>query len=626
MQQSRHAILKSSLAALCAAFVPCVILALVAAPLAPAQMGHPTPPPAPAGIQSPKCINRPVPQLEDVTAKTGITFAHTVSAEKKYIVESMSGGVVIIDYDRDGWPDIYFANAPTVDMALRGQSSPGALYHNNHDGTFTDVTRQAGLTTPCYGMGGAVGDYDNDGWPDLYLTCLGGNILYHNNGDGTFTDVTSKAGVADGRWSTGAAFGDYDGDGFVDLMVSNYVDFHLDDLPHFGSSPFCKYRGLDVQCGPRGLKGAGDSLFHNNGDGTFTDVSKQAGVSDPQDFYGLGVVWSDFNNTGRPDIFIANDSTPNYLYKNLGNGKFEEIGYESGAALSADGSEQASMGIAIGDYNHTGLPSLYVTNFEDENDDLYRNDGGWNFSEVSAPAKLMAADLPWVKWGTAFVDLDNDGWLDLITAAGHVYPQMEKVPPGYRQPMLFSLNQKDGTFCNASQEAGPAIEVKRVARGLAVADLFNDGNMDIVVNDLDGSPVILRNRGVLGRHWVSFELAGTKSNRLSLNARVRIVAGGVTQTSEIHSGSSYLSQNDLRVHFGLGAATKIGSVEIRWPSGTVDRIGSLDADRFYAVLEGKGIVPTGKIRPALKLAASQPFTRTAPPKSSPALNAPGSHR
>jgi hypothetical protein len=570
-------------------------------------MGHPAPPPPPPGAKSARCSNRPVPQLEDVTAKAGIAFSHASSTDKRYIFESMSGGVIVIDYDRDGWPDLYFTNAPTVQMALAGKTALGALYHNNHDGTFTDVTQKSGLTKACLAMGGAVGDYDNDGWPDLYITCLGGNILYHNNGDGTFTDVTSRAGVADGRWSAGASFGDYDGDGYVDLMVANYVDFHLDDLPQFGSTPYCKYRGVDVQCGPRGLKGAGDALFHNNGDGTFTDVSKSAGVSDPNGYYGLGALWVDFNNTGRPDIYITNDSTPKFLYRNLGKGKFDEIGFESGTALSNNGSEQASMGIAVGDYNHTGRPSLYVTNFENENDDLYRNDGDWNFSEESFPSGLAIASLPWVKWGTAFADLDNDGWLDLIMAAGHVYPQMDSIPsdPGYRQPKVLSLNQEDGTFCDASDQAGPALKEKRVSRGLAVADLFNDGNMDVVINDLDGSPMLLRNHGAPGRHWVSFELAGTKSNRLALNARIKITAGGMTQTDEIHSGGSYLSQNDLRVHFGLGSATKIDSVEIRWPSGDIDRIGNLAADQFYSVLEGQGIVPANRIRPVPVVHAAQ---------------------
>ena len=541
-----------------------------------------------------------MPQLEDITAKTDITFRHASDPSKKFIVESMSGGVILFDYDRDGWLDIYFTNAPTVAMAIKGQKARGALYRNNHDGTFTDVTEKAGIATPCFAMGGAVGDYNNDGWPDIYITCLGGNVLYKNNGDGTFTDVSAKAGVADGRWSAGAAFGDYDGDGFVDLMVSNYVDFHLNDMPGFGSSPNCKYRSLDVQCGPRGLKGAGDSLFHNNGDGTFTDVSKTAGVSDPAGYYGMSVIWADFNNTGRPDIYIADDSTPSLLYKNLGNGKFQEIGLESGTAVSEDGSEQGSMGVAIGDYNHTGRPSLYTTNFADEYDDLYRNDGNWNFIDVSYKSGIALPSLPWVKWGTAFVDFDNDGWLDLIAVSGHVYPQVDSLPSGggYRQPKLFHLNQTDGTFCDAGDLAGPALQEKRVSRGLAVGDLFNDGNVDVVIGDLDGAPLILKNHGVPGRHWVSFELAGTKSNRLAIGARLKIVAGGMTQTEEIHSGGSYLSQNDLRVHFGLNAATKIESVEIRWPSGKIETLKDLDADKFYSVLEGQGIVPAEKIRPA----------------------------
>jgi hypothetical protein len=570
--------------------------------IAAAQMGegHPTPPPPPLGAKATKCSGRPIPQLEDITESTHITFTHASDPSKRYIMESMSGGVILIDYDRDGWPDIYFTNQPMVDQALKGVRASGALYHNNHDGTFTDVTAKSGLNSSCLANGGAVGDYNNDGWPDLYLTCLGGNVLYRNNGDGTFTDVTEQAHVRDGRYSTGAAFGDYDNDGFVDLMVVNYVDFHLDDMPKFGSASFCKYRGLDVQCGPRGLRGAGDSLFHNNGDGTFTDVSKQAGVSDPDGYYGLGVVWADFNNTGRPDIYIANDSTPKYLYKNLGNGKFEDIGLQSGTAVSEDGSEQASMGIALGDYNHTGRPSIYVTNFTDENDLLYRNQGNWDFDEVSYPSGAALPSLPWVKWGTAFVDLDNSGWLDLITVTGHVYPQVDQLPSGggYRQPSLLQMNQKDGTFCDASDEAGPALMERRVSRGLAIGDLFNDGNMDVVVEDLDGKPMILRNHGVPGRHWVSFELDGTKSNRAALNARIKIVAGGMTQTGEIHSGGSYLSQNDLRVHFGLGAATKIDKVEIRWPSGLVENLTNLAADRFYNVLEGKGIVDPSVARPA----------------------------
>ncbi|HLK32670.1 MAG TPA: CRTAC1 family protein [Terriglobales bacterium] len=534
-----------------------------------------------------------------MTERAGIQFRHAYSAEKKYIPESMSGGVLLLDYDRDGWPDIYFTNAPTVEMALKHQQARGALYHNNHDGTFTDVTDKAGLATPCWANGGAVGDYNNDGWPDIYITCLGANVLYRNNGDGTFTDVTAKAGVGDVRNSTGGAFGDYDGDGFVDLMVTNYVDFHLESLPGFGKLPICTYRGLDVQCGPRGLKGAGDVLYHNNGDGTFTDVSKSAGVDDPDGYYGLGVVWVDFNNSGRPDIFVANDATPNYLYKNEGGGKFREIGLESGTAVSADGVEQACMGVAIGDYDHTGRPSIYVTNFADEYDTLYRNNGNWEFDDVSYRSGVALPSMPYVKWGDAFLDADNDGWLDLIAVSGHVYPQVAKLPSGagYQQPGLFHLNQGNGTFCDASAQAGPALMQPRVSRGLAVGDLFNDGQVDVVVEDIDGSPMVLRNRGVPGHHWISFELAGTKSNRLAIGARVRIISGGMTQTADVRSGGSYLSQNDLRLHFGLAAATKVDTVEIRWPSGATDVLHNLVADQFYSVLEGKGVVSADDVRP-----------------------------
>ncbi len=575
-----------------------------------AQTGHPVAPPPPPGAKTTRCANRPIPQLEDITQAAGIHFKHTSDPSKKYIVESMSGGVILIDYDRDGWPDIYFTNAPTVQMAISGQQSQGVLYHNNHDGTFSDVTAKSGLNSKCFAMGGAVGDINNDGWPDLYLTCFGGNVLYRNNGDGTFSDVTAKAGVADGRWSTGAAFGDYDGDGLVDLMVTNYVDFHLDDMPGFGSATFCKYRGIDVQCGPRGLRGAGDSLFHNNGDGTFTNVSKAAGVDDPDGYYGLGVLWADFNLTGRPDIYVANDSTPKFLYKNLGNGKFKEIGLQSGTAVSDDGSEQASMGLAIGDYNHTGRPSIYVTNFSDENDLLYRNDGDYNFKESSYQAGVALPSLPFVKWGTAFLDLDNDGWLDLIAVNGHVYPQVDTLPSGagYHEPKLLHLNQKDATFCDASDQAGKALTEKRVSRGLAVGDLFNDGQVDVVVGDLDGSPMLLRNHGIPNRHWISFELTGTKSNRLALNARISITAGTITQTDEVHSGGSYLSQSDLRLHFGLDTATKVDKVQIHWPSGQIDTLSNLPADHRYSVLEGKGLVPESEARPKPPSAPPAPTT------------------
>lgn len=549
-----------------------------------------------------KCSG-PVPQFVDITAKTGITFHHDSAPEKKYIVESMSGGVLLLDYDRDGWPDIYFTNATSVEGALKGKAARGALYHNNHDGTFTDVTDKAGVAAPCqFAMGGAVGDYNNDGWPDLYNTCLGGNVLYRNNGDGTFTDVTKKAGVADGRWSTGAAFGDYDHDGNLDLMVANYVDFHLSDLPQFGSKSTCKFKGIPVQCGPRGLKGGGDSLFHNNGDGSFTNVAKQAGVSDPEGLYGLGVVWSDFDLRGAQDIYVANDSVPNYLYRENKNFTFTDVGMESGTAVDGDGSEQGSMGIAVGDYLHTGYPAIFITNFADEHNTLYRNNGHYNFDDVSSQAGIALASIPYVGWGDAFADFDNDGWLDLLAVNGHVYPQIDSLPSGarYREPKLLYMNQHDGTFCDASALAGPALIEPRVSRGAAFGDLFNDGEIDVVVEDLDGSPMVLRHANHSGNHWITLELASPLKNRLAIGARLKATAGKLVQTDEVRSGGSYLSQNDLRIHFGLGKETKVDELEIRWPSGKVETIKNLAADHFYSVLEGAGIVPFDRIRPQSK--------------------------
>jgi hypothetical protein len=548
------------------------------------------------------CRQRKIPQLVDIVGKTGIKFVHTSAPEKKYIVESMSGGVLLIDFDRDGWLDIYLTNAPTVEMTLKGQKSKSALYRNNADGTFADVTDKAGVGFPGFAMGGAVGDYNNDGWADIYVTCLGGNVLYRNNGDGTFTDVTKTAGVADGRWSTGAAFGDYDADGFQDLIVANYVDFKLNDLPGFGSSPTCKYRGIDVQCGPRGLKGAGDSLFRNNGDGTFTDVTKQAKMDDPSGFYGMQAVWSDFGNRGKLDAFIANDSTPNLFYKYDSGNKFAELGLESGTGVSGDGSEQGCMGVAVGDYLHSGRFSLFVTNFADEYNILYRNDGDYNFTDASFTAKVAQISRPFVGWGTGFFDIDNDTWLDLFVVNGHVYPQVNQFLSGakYRQPKLLHINQGDGTFCDAGEQSGTALSEQRVSRGAAFGDLDNDGNVDIVVGDLDSSPMVLRNEGDKTNHWITLELSATKGSPLAIGARVKVTTGNIVQTEEIRSGTSYLSQNDLRLHFGLGKATKADSIEIRWNSGKIETMKNVPADKFYAVLEGSGIVPFEKIRPAAK--------------------------
>lgn len=554
------------------------------------------------------CTNRKVPQFVNILDKTGIKFIHTSAPEKKYILESMSGGVVLIDYDHDGWQDIYLTNAPTVEMALKNQSSPSALYHNNHDGTFTDVAKKAGVEFPGFAMGGAVGDYNNDGWPDIYVTCFGANVLYRNNGDGTFTDVSKAAQVADTRWSAGAAFGDYDGDGYLDLLVSNYVDFNLNDLPGFGSMPTCKYRGIDVQCGPRGLKGAGDTLYHNNGNGTFTDVSKSLGFDDPVGYYGMQVAWSDLGNSGRLDAYVANDSTPNFFYKNDGKGKFSEIGLESGTAVSGDGSEQGSMGVAIGDYLHSGRFAIFVTNFAGEYNTLYRNDGSYNFTDVSFAAKVAQVSRPWVGWGTGFFDMDNDSWLDLLVVNGHVYPQVNEFLSGakYRQPKLLHINMSNGTFCDASDQAGSVLKELRASRGAAFGDLDNDGHIDVVIGDLDAAPMVLHNEGDKTNHWVTFELGAVTGSPLAIGARVKLTAGGVVQTEEVRSGGSYLSQNDLRVHFGLGKATKVDALEIRWPSGKIETLKDIPADKFYAVLEGSGIVSFDKIRPADKVVVAGP--------------------
>ncbi|MEP6592381.1 MAG: VCBS repeat-containing protein, partial [Acidobacteriota bacterium] len=371
---------------------------------------------------APSATPRSTVTFTDVTASTGITFTHASAPEKKYIVESMSGGVALFDFDRDGWLDVYLLNSPTVATAGMPSSAPSALWRNNHDGTFSDVTARAGVGLPGWAMGAATGDYDNDGWEDLYVTCFGVNHLYRNNGDGTFTDVTSRAGVGDPRWSTGAAFADYDNDGRLDLFVANYVDISLDALPAFGSGRHCVFQGHPVQCGPRGLKGSGDSLYRNNGDGTFTEVSAAAGVSDPAGRFGMGVAWCDFNGDGRPDLYVANDSGPNYLYRNNGNGTFTDVGLASGTAVSDSGEEQASMGVTIGDYDHRGRWNIFVTNFSSEYNTVYRQDKDFIFSDASYATRTAKASLPLVGWGTKFFDYDNDGWLDLMVVNGHVYP------------------------------------------------------------------------------------------------------------------------------------------------------------------------------------------------------------
>ena len=574
-----------------------------------AQMGTPTPLPrteqAKAAAEKGATGTLPnYPKLVDITASTEIRFEHLSSPEARFIAESMSGGVALIDYDGDGWQDIYFTNAQNVEMALHGGKARSALYRNNHDGTFTDVTDKAGVGFPCWAMGASVGDYNNDGRPDLLVTCLSGVVLYRNNGDGTFTDVTKASGLAkDSGWATGAAFGDYDGDGWADLFVSHYVDFHLDKLPVFGSSQSCKYLGIDVQCGPRGLKGAPDNLYHNNGDGTFTDLSKKAGVDDPENRYGLTAIWSDFDNDGKLDLFVTNDGQANYLYRGNGQGKFEDVALTSGVAANEDGLEQANMGVAFGDYLHTGRMSLLLSHFDIEYAALYRNDGGMNFADVSIASGIARGTQGYVGWGDAFVDFDNDGWQDFFLVNGHVYPQVDTIPRGtrYLEPKLLFLNQRDGTFRNVSRQVGPALQVPQASRGAAMGDLFNDGKVEVVVENLVGDPMILRPQGGPRNHWISFQLEGVKCNRLALNARVRITAADLAQSGEVLSGGSYLSQNDLRIHFGLGNHERVEHAEILWPNGTREALTNLAADRFYIVREGQGVVASKAPEHSVKL-------------------------
>lgn len=552
-----------------------------------------------------------IPQLMDITSSTHIHFDHLSSPAKKYILESMSGGVALIDYDRDGWPDIYFTNAPDVDMQLAGKKARSALFHNNHDGTFTDVTGKAGVETPCWAMGAVVGDYNNDGWPDLLVTCFGGVVLYRNNGDGTFADVTKQAGLGgDSLWAMGAAFGDYDGDGLDDLFVSHYAAMNLHDLPAFGSTVTCQYHMIKVQCGPRGLPGSPDNLYHNNEDGTFTDVSKQAGVADSEGRLGLTAVWSDFNSDGKLDLFVANDGAGNYLYRGDGNGRFTDVGFQSGVALDENGNALANMGVALGDYLHTGRFSIFVTHFSEEYGQLLRNDGEMNFTDVSDTSGIARATTHYVGWGDAFYDVDNSGWPDLIMVNGHVYPQVDQANIGihYFEPSLLFSNNRDGTFRNVSDEAGPALKVPRTGRGLAIGDLFNDGLQEVVIENIEGAPVILRPQGGPHNHWINFELGGTKSNKLALNARVRVTAGDMVQTDEVRSGGSYLSQNDLRLHFGLGDHQKAEKVEIFWPSGMRDVLENVAADRCYCVEEGSGIVSCQRIRPSARVRAGTAST------------------
>jgi enediyne biosynthesis protein E4 len=540
--------------------------------------------------------------FQDIAEKAGLSnWRHVMGTpEKQFIIETVGSGVALLDYDNDGWLDIYLVNGSTYD-AENGKATPphAALFHNNHDGTFTDVAAKAGVSNDRWGFGVAVGDYDNDGWPDLYVTNFGKNRLYHNNHDGTFTDVAEKAGVALGNWSTGPTFGDYDGDGRLDLFVPGYVHYDFQRPPIPGTAmvafPTCEFRGLKVMCGPRGLMGEPDHLFHNNGDGTFTDVSAKAGVGDKNSSYGLTAVFADLNNDGKVDLAVANDSTPNYLYINKGDGTFEDSSYASGYALNENGKETASMGIAVGDYLNNGWLDLYNTVFSDDYNPLYKNEGDANFTDVSYPSGIAEVTIPFLGWGTGFLDYDNDGWLDLLAVNGHVYPGVDKSDWGTtfaQRPLLFH-NLKAGKFEVIPPVKGTGLAMTLVGRGAAFGDLFNDGKTDVVINQLEGPPVLLRNVSPDHHHWVGLKLIGAgKSLRDAVGATVYLTASGIRQRRDVISGGSFASSNDQRLHFGLGDSASVDQIEIHWPDKVVQRLKlAAGIDRYYSIEEGKEAVP-----------------------------------
>ena len=544
--------------------------------------------------------------FKDITAQAGLAnWRHTMGTPaKKFIVETNGSGVALLDYDNDGWLDIYLVNGSTFN-ALDGKEKPphAALFHNNHDGTFTDVAAKAGVTNDRWGYGVSVADYDNDGWPDLFVTNYGKNRLFHNNHDGTFTDVAEKAGLTLGNWSAGSAWGDYDGDGLLDLYVSGYVHFDRANLPIAGTKATgfasCQYRGVDVNCGPRGLPGEPDHLFHNNGDGTFTDVTAKAGVADKDRFYGFTAIFVDIDGDGKPDLLVGNDSEPNYFYRNKGDGTFEDLSYPSGLALNHEGREIASMGIAVGDYENNGLLDFFISDFSDDYDVLFRNDGDASFTDVSYKAGVAEPTIPFVGWGDAFLDYDNDGWLDLFLANGHVFPEVDQQKWGMtfaeRSLLFHNIPGKPGQ--NPAQRrfelvpavSGSGLAVVTSARGAAFGDLFNDGRIDVVLNPIDGPATLLRNVDA-NHHWVELNLiGGPKSPRDATCATVYLDANNMRMRQDVLASGSYISANDRRLHFGLGDTDKPGTAEIHWPSGAIEKIALPATDRIYTIAEGKGI-------------------------------------
>ena len=518
--------------------------------------------------------------------------------KNKYLLETTGCGVAFYDYDNDGWLDIFLVNGWRLEGFPPGQEPSNHLFKNNRDGTFTDVTKKAGLVRSGWGQGVCVGDYDNDGFDDLFVTYFGENVLYHNNGNGTFTDVSEKSGVTSTgkRWNTGCAFVDYNRDGHLDLFVANYIEMDLKTAPVPESGP-CLYKGIMVACGPPGLMGGKNILYHNNGNGTFTDVSEKSGILKANGTYGLGVLTADLDNDGWPDIYVANDSTASALYQNKKNGTFTDIALEAGCALSADGKPQAGMGISAADYDLDGNLDLVKTNFAGDTPSLYHNLGSGTFEDATFQGGL-GKHTQYLGWGCGFFDMDNDGWADILICNGHVYPEVEqlKTEAGYPQRKLLYKNLRNGRFDDVSYDAGPGISTPVAARGCAIGDFDNDGDLDVVVNTVNDFPQLLRCDSTTGGNWIKIKTIGTKSNRSGIGARLRCVTQTPgekdphSQIDEVRSGGGYFSQNDLRVHFGIGKAEKIELLEIRWPSGLVETLKDIKANQVVFVKEGEGMV------------------------------------
>jgi hypothetical protein len=511
--------------------------------------------------------------------------------KNKYLLETTGCGAAFLDYDNDGWQDILLVNGTRLGGTPQGQAPTCRLYHNNGDGSFTDVTQRSGIARTGWGQSVAVADYDNDGFDDIFISYFGKNALFHNNGNGTFTDVADKAGVAvnQTRWGSGCAFVDYDRDGYVDLFVASYIDLDLKTAPVPESGP-CMYKGVMVACGPPGLTGGVNMLFRNNGNGTFTDVSEKAGIRKTNGTYGLGVLVADYDNDGWPDIYVANDSAPAALYHNNKNGTFTDIGIEAGCAFSVDGKPQAGMGVTAGDYDHDGWLDIFKTNFSGDTSTLYRNTGKATFEDVTFPAGI-GTTTRWLGWGCGFLDVDNNGWADIFLVNGHVYPEVERLTTeaGYAQRKVLYHNLQNGRFEDISERLGGPVMQPAPARGCAFGDYDNDGDIDILINTVNALPELLRCDSTNQNNWITIKAVGAKSNRSSIGARIKCTTEDGSQIDEVRSGGSYYSQNDLRVHFGLGKRDKVKTIEIRWPSGQTDTLTDVAANQFITVKEGAGL-------------------------------------